>query len=716
MRTYRSIRLPALAASPAISIARAGTAVAQAVARAIASSGSGSTATRLATNIMPLARYWPGNNFLNVLLDAQEEWRDPTAVGTPPSPYVSRSGWPTNVPAGAKVSLYVKADMSPTLGYFQPGTYNVFCSNPNFMIRIRKGGFGGSAIGSGTSTCTFTTAAPTFEQYPGEWDDEAHTIPRIDTWAHGSHWISIELENISGTPQSVTPGRNGIGIVHQSNASRWAAGEIWQQDLLDSLDPYAFLRHMDTSGGIEGVGDSMDNMAPGKHEYIGIGPWPPELIGDLGKKLNCGIWYCLPYKMDYLFWDCFASTNTFKVRGRDGGSYRAVPFVENERIMLSVREACVSAFSGADSGPYYAVNVTSTTFQIAMTSGGAPIDIPADIIDGEWYYRGCSRVFEQTSTVWDACVSRFHEEYPDCPEVFLEALNEGVFSSNFASWGFAHSILPVLMRNIRTGTPGAHENLFQPSWGEMYAQLWDIGATYFGSRARKLVLSGRDHSGYTDEAFTTTLQTSSYAGQKVKDLVELVGIANYTPGLNTTQWQGGSILDWNGNTAFPGAPNFVTSEFWNWTDDQMTNWALGVTGGNSFNINENKIQLNYWKQRFTAWGRATGPNRIRLTTYETATHFTADYTEARDAMTQAQMWAIEDRIHAFFYGPPGATWRAGVAQMYADYEFDAYNQYQNIASRAYRTTKLSHWEVVSRSGQTNAYLDWLKSTFRNKGA
>lgn len=640
--------------------------------------GSYSTVRR-AVNISGVARYHPGQNFMNVLLDAGETWRQPDGGGNPPnSAYVSAMGWPTDIPAGQAVAILFKGDMSPDDGWFEPGDYEAACAgNPALTVRIRRGGFAGTIVGSSTGgIAEFTEVAPSGG----------------GTWADGVHYWVYELYNGTGSPQSVPPGRTSMTIIHTNNLAAWAAGEIWDPDLIADLSAAGgecYLRFMDTSGGIFGLGDSINNMAASIGDYVGFGNWPPEMCADLAKKIGCGAHYCMPFTMDYLHWESNSTTNTFQLI--DGnGDYVDGLYQDDDEITLTVREERHPAFSGMDNGRYFVVNATSTNFQVSTTLGGSPVDVTADYT-GPDYIRRTTRIYDQVP-VWDECISRFAAHYPACPEFIPECFNEGSFSSSFISWGFVHSVLPWLMLGIRVNA----YNMWQASYCKMFAILWELSETYYSSSVVKKVLhSFTAGSSIMDDGATYVLTSGPWTGERVGDVAQRVALNLYTPQVN-----------------YPQFADVAALGFLGWTDEERDNWMVygsptGTPTGNDFGtINMMRFELGQWDSKLAS----VGMTHIQKTSYEGQQHFFGQ--RGSMGITNSEANEFEDIIKRQIFGADGGAWRAGFLLALEDYNVDAFCQYTNRANMAYRGSYVSHWAEVYRPGLTNEFREWRLANFQ----
>lgn len=333
------------------------------------SKGSAPSGARHAYN-MGYVNYFNGTYpYLNVLKSGSPGWQG--SVGP-----VNANQIPTAIPAGNTITKPVIAALAPTM-HFPVGNYEWKDATTCTLSVNSSPGI--SAISPGVGYCTFTVNEP---PDPG-WPD---------------FHLDLTVQNTAGSPAALSaPSCNLV-----SDSAALAAGNVFKSDYVDQHSGAKAIRIHDAW--------NIDTHVVARLRYFSDwGPQDPDLLtysGNLNfpdapapplseaikfaRAVGARPWINCPIGSGFKCFKYDATLNRITGCSEDGSQIVPLQLVDGEEVQFNGDDGgynfpakCAPLTRGTS---YFVVNATTNYCQLALTSGGAPIDFTGTVGNTEVVY------------------------------------------------------------------------------------------------------------------------------------------------------------------------------------------------------------------------------------------------------------------------------------------------------------------------------------------
>lgn len=268
-------------------------------------------------------------------------------------------GWLTGIANGDSYSFGCILALNPYSGKAPPGNY-VFKSTSTCTLSVTAG-TGISNIVPGAGSCTFTIV----DLGAGNW---------------GSFQLRPTVTNPGGGAKNFTDGY----VCLASEEASLLSGEIFKADYLNDMRRASSIRFMDWLGTNNNPFSTISEYGSqnlSKFTYAlnnnGFGdPVPFGVCAELCKKLGCKFWLTIPPATKSRLWNYDATTDIFtSCNWQDFAQIEPHQFSNNERVMFNAGGTTSVIAPFAMNTIYFVKVLSSTTYQLALTSGGAAVPL-----------------------------------------------------------------------------------------------------------------------------------------------------------------------------------------------------------------------------------------------------------------------------------------------------------------------------------------------------
>lgn len=433
--------------------------------------------TLAALNLWTPSYFYSVFPFIDIMRNAVTNWSG-TGAGAQNANY-----WLTSLGAGQTASTSIILDLDPLYGYVPSGDY-VMTTSSGATLSV-SAGTGITNIVPGVNRATFTLTQ------------------------NSGITLTVNVNNATGSPINVSD----VKVFLASNEDLIDAGEEFDPVFLATIDNAAILRFMDWAGtNNSSLRTTADLPSDAKRGFISY-----ECMARLGKKTGKQIWIPMPYVSDNLFCSFNGTTNICTAINRDSLSAQNHGWAANDEVMFYGTSGA-SLPTGLSIGVrYYVRNPSGTTFQLATTSGGTPIDFTGDLSGGGDTFVRVTKIYDPVP-LFDEIARRVWQTYPECPMVWMEPGNE--------NWntGFDHYDNIREVWSFRAGLgSGTNEGA-----GLFALRTWEAWENYYPRAQCKRVVGGQTDNfaltsiqfGYVDPGIIDT-------GETLGNLVDAYVVAPY---------------------------------------------------------------------------------------------------------------------------------------------------------------------------------------------
>ena len=360
-----------------------------------------------AVNVKPAAYWDPNGIFLDAMKSSGGDWfqYDEDLGQNVPFSY----DWIEDLPAGESVSTWVILDQNPQFGLFPTGDYIARTSNTNATLDIDT-----------------PTGITNKVQTPGQ-----VTFTVADGVNPSTISFRIHVRNETGAPIDV----GDLYICRVQDQARLLAGELFHEQWLEDLENTSIIRCLDWSNtNFTTVTEPSDLMTEDSRVWVhaGGGHVPYSVCAKAAAQLDCDLWVTLPSGQDDVtITSLNGTTNTLTARSIPAGKW-----VNGSRVYFYADHNTLPPELSYGVG-YFVIGLAGNTFQLALTSGGAPINFTYDAATE--IYISMSRLVDHTA-LYDAIAAQIAGVPEFTGQIYVEWSNE-VWNTGFNAYQFARNVM-----------------------------------------------------------------------------------------------------------------------------------------------------------------------------------------------------------------------------------------------------------------------------------